>query len=76
MRAIITFPIMVYQKTMSFDHGPMKALYPYGFCRFYPSCSEYCRRSIMLHGVVHGSVKGVLRITRCNPWHEPGIDEP
>ena len=44
VRVAATGPIVAYQHTLSFDHGPMKVLYPYGYCRFHPSCSEYCRR--------------------------------
>ena len=75
-RLVMTWPIIVYQKTLSFDHGPMKHLYPYGFCPFYPSCSEYCRQAILKKGAVIGIVKGSWRIIRCNPLSKGGIDWP
>jgi len=43
-------------------------------CRFYPSCSEYCIKSIEKYGVVKGLLKGVGRILRCNPFNGGGID--
>ncbi len=76
LRVAATLPIVMYQHTLSFDHGPMKALYPYGYCQFHPSCSEYCRRSILKDGVLKGSAKGAWRIVRCNPFSEGGVDEP
>lgn len=76
IRVGATFPIVAYQKTVSFDHGPLKILYPYGYCPFYPSCSEYTRLSILKDGVLKGSVKGVWRICRCHPFTKGGIDKP
>lgn len=68
------FLIRIYQKTLSFDHGPMKMLYPNGFCRYYPSCSEYGAQAIEKHGVIAGIVLGTWRVLRCNPWAHGGDD--
>ena len=76
IRQVATVPIVIYQQTLSLDHGPMKAMYPSGFCPFYPSCSEYCRQSILKDGVAIGITKGAMRILRCHPWTEGGIDKP
>ena len=75
-RTVATWPIVIYQKTLSFDHGPLRVLFPHGYCRFYPTCSEYARRSILKHGVLAGSCKGAYRILRCNPWNKGGVDQP
>ena len=75
-RTCATLPIRVYQKTLSFDHGPLAVFYPDGFCPYYPSCSEYCRQAIDHYGVLPGMVKGAGRILRCHPWTEGGIDKP
>ena len=45
-------------------------------CRFYPSCSEYCRLSIEKYGVVKGVWFGIKRVGRCHPWGEGGVDLP
>ncbi len=76
IREIVVIPIVIYQKTFSFDHGPMKHLYPNGFCPFYPSCSEYCRQSIIKDGVMLGILKGIYRIARCHPFTSGGVDKP
>lgn len=70
------FLIWVYQKTFSPDHGPLKIFFPHGYCRFYPSCSEYGKQSIKKHGVFIGVFKSVWRILRCNPWNGGGVDLP
>jgi putative membrane protein insertion efficiency factor len=45
-------------------------------CRFFPSCSEYSRLSIVHHGPVRGVWLTVRRLGRCHPWHLGGIDWP
>ncbi|MDA0208072.1 MAG: membrane protein insertion efficiency factor YidD [bacterium] len=75
-RRFAILPIRLYQKTLSPDHGPMKALYPYGYCRFHPSCSEYTCRAVLKRGIVRGYLMGLWRIVRCNPWSAGGIDKP
>jgi len=68
------FLIRIYQKTFSFDHGLAKKLFPYGFCRFHPTCSEYTYQAIDKYGVIKGVYLGTFRILRCNPWNKGGSD--
>lgn len=70
----LLFLIKVYQKTLSFDHGLFKFLKPYGQCKFYPTCSEYCYDSVKSHGAVKGSWLGIKRLSRCHPWSSGGYD--
>ncbi len=78
LSAIIRWPflklIRLYQKTLSFDHGPMRAAFPHGYCRFYPTCSEYTYQSIERFGTLRGIILGTWRIIRCNPWNKGGND--
>lgn len=67
--------IKLYQRTVSPDHGWFKAKYPYGFCRYYPSCSEYTIQSIEAKGTMKGIVLGLWRVVRCNPFIKPRIDK-
>lgn len=76
MREIANKLIIGYQKTLSPDHGLLRHRHPYGYCRYYPSCSEYARQSILNQGVIRGSGLAVARIIRCNPWAKPAIDLP
>lgn len=66
--------INIYQKTISLDHGPLKSLYPQGFCQFHPTCSEYGKQALRKKGVL-GLPLIAWRILRCNPWSKGGIDE-
>lgn len=45
-------------------------------CRFYPSCSAYFIESVRKYGAIRGSLRGVWRICRCNPWNPGGYDPP
>ncbi|HUF98873.1 MAG TPA: membrane protein insertion efficiency factor YidD [Ilumatobacter sp.] len=43
-------------------------------CRFYPSCSEYGRESIEVHGARRGLWLTVRRLVRCRPFGPSGFD--
>ena len=45
-------------------------------CRFHPTCSVYFIESVRKHGAIRGSLRGVWRICRCNPWNPGGYDPP
>lgn len=66
--------IRFYQKTLSFDHGPLQYLYPHGFCRFHPTCSDYSIKAIEKYGPIKGSLRAMWRILRCNPFNKGGYD--
>ena len=63
-----------YQRYFSPDHSPRKVLYPYGYCRFTPTCSQYGHDAIVKYGVLSGSVRAFLRILRCNSFFKGGYD--
>lgn len=74
VKAFVLGLIRLYQKTLSPDHGWYKQNHPYGYCRFYPSCSEYAHQAVSLHGVAKGSALSASRLLRCHPWSEPKVD--
>lgn len=43
-------------------------------CRFYPTCSEYTREAIEIHGPIKGLWLGIKRISKCHPFHKGGFD--
>ncbi len=66
--------IRIYQKTLSYDHGLRKYLYPMGYCRFQPTCSKYAIQAIEKYGLIKGGLKAIWRVLRCNPWSKGGWD--
>lgn len=68
--------ISLYQRTLSPDHGLLKGLFPHGYCKFHPSCSEYGKLSLKKFGLLRGLPRAVWRIIRCNPWSQGGEDWP
>jgi uncharacterized protein len=77
MRWIVTFlmllPVRFYQLTI----GPiLSSIFPFFRCPFQPSCSVYFTQAVHKHGPLRGTVKGIWRICRCNPWNQGGYDPP
>lgn len=73
-RYFVVKMIEIYQKTLSFDHGPMKILFPHGFCRYTPTCSEYGKTAVKKYGIIKGGLMAGWRVLRCNPWSHGGHD--
>lgn len=66
--------ISFYQKSISPDHSWLRMFFTNGYCRFYPSCSEYSKQAINRHGPFKGGLMAAWRILRCNPWNKGGYD--
>ena len=45
-------------------------------CRFHPTCSNYYIQAVQKYGPLQGSLRGLWRICRCNPFHPGGEDPP
>ena len=67
--------VWIYQKTISPDHGWLKPWYPYGYCKFYPSCSQYTLLVLRRDGIF-GIPKIIKRLINCRPGVAPAIDQP
>lgn len=44
-------------------------------CRYIPTCSEYARQAVTVHGPLAGSWLALRRILRCHPFSGYGLDE-
>ena len=44
-------------------------------CRFYPSCSCYAQTAVERYGALRGTGMALMRLSRCHPWSQGGIDE-
>ncbi len=67
MRVLFIYMIDFYQKYLSFLLGKN--------CRFEPTCSQYAKESIEIHGALIGGYYSFIRILKCGPWSAGGIDE-
>ncbi|MFH1444325.1 MAG: membrane protein insertion efficiency factor YidD [Candidatus Peregrinibacteria bacterium] len=70
-RTIIVATITAYQHTLSPDHGPLRHLWRYGYCRHEPTCSAYGKQVIQSRGAVIGSLLLLRRLLTCHPWRKP-----
>ncbi|MFC6315498.1 membrane protein insertion efficiency factor YidD [Lapidilactobacillus achengensis] len=43
-------------------------------CRYYPTCSSYMVTALTKHGAFKGTLMGIARILRCNPFVRGGFD--
>ena len=57
-------------------HGYKRVISPLlpSSCRFYPTCSDYMREAVEMHGVLRGVWMGLKRLLRCHPFDEGGCD--
>jgi len=67
MSKFLIYIINFYQKYLSFLLGKN--------CRFEPTCSSYAKESIERHGALIGSFYSIIRILKCGPWSNGGVDE-
>lgn len=65
MKKILIKLIDLYQKIPLRSHSK---------CKFYPTCSEYMKESIITYGSIKGMLLGIKRILKCNPFSKGGVD--
>lgn len=59
--------IQWYQRKISVNNPPS--------CKYYPTCSHYAIQAIDRFGAVRGGLLAMLRLLRCRPWSNGGIDD-
>jgi len=74
LRALVLLTIKIYQKTLSFDHGPLAKMFPFWGCRYFPTCSEYTYQAVAKYGIFKGLYLGARRLIRCQPLAKGGHD--
>ena len=58
--------VRVYQLTISPFTRPR--------CLYQPTCSEYARQALLMHGFSKGLLLAIKRLARCHPFANGGID--
>lgn len=66
MKKLLIWIVKTYQVAISPIFPPS--------CRYYPTCSTYMIKAISKHGALKGSIMGIFRIFRCNPFVKGGVD--
>lgn len=70
-RNTIVLLLRGYQATLSPDHGPLRHLHDYGYCRHSPTCSQYAIEQVARRGAIVGTILGLGRVLTCHPWRKP-----
>lgn len=65
-RKLAILLIKFYQKYISSSLGKR--------CIYYPTCSEYTKQAVDRYGIIKGSILGIIRILKCNPFSKGGVD--
>lgn len=66
MKKILLKLIRFYQTSISVHTSPK--------CKYFPTCSQYTYEAIEEWGALRGSLMGIWRILRCNPFSKGGYD--
>lgn len=74
MKKLSLILIRIYQKTLSPDHGLTQGFFPFGACKYHPTCSQYSYEAINKSGIIKGAYQSIKRVLRCNPFSKGGID--
>ncbi|MGD1823106.1 MAG: membrane protein insertion efficiency factor YidD [Pleomorphochaeta sp.] len=66
LRSLYLIPIYIYKGVIS----------PYigGSCIYSPTCSTYFVQAVTKHGIIKGSILGIVRIFRCSRFYLGGYD--
>lgn len=43
-------------------------------CRYQPTCSQYAKQALELHGISKGLILSIRRLGRCHPFSKGGVD--
>ena len=65
MKKLLLKLIDIYQRMPLSSHSK---------CKYYPTCSNYAKEAITIHGAFKGTILSIKRILKCNPFSKGGID--
>lgn len=74
LRKLVMYTIGLYQHLKRNGVLLFFGLPPENTCRFSPTCSQYAKEAIRLHGIVKGIRLSITRIMKCQPLQVGGID--
>lgn len=68
MKKLILILLKIYKKFLSPGNFGINT------CRFTPSCSDYTYEAVEKYGALKGTIMGLKRLVRCNPFSKGGYD--
>ena len=68
MKKLLLFLIRFYRQQIT-PHTP-------AHCRFTPTCSEYAKQAIAIHGARKGTRLAIKRLCRCHPFYKGDLYDP
>jgi putative membrane protein insertion efficiency factor len=71
MTRILLATLAFYQRWLS---PALHSLGP-GGCKYVPTCSDYAKGAIAIHGPMRGMGLALWRLLRCHPFARGGLDE-
>jgi hypothetical protein len=66
VRRLVAGLVTIYQRCISPLFIP--------HCRFAPTCSQYAKEAVLIHGVRRGGYLALKRLLKCHPFHRGGYD--
>ncbi|MCL2349777.1 MAG: membrane protein insertion efficiency factor YidD [Planctomycetaceae bacterium] len=72
----VTFLLIALVRFYQWGINPFVRMVAGDCCRFEPSCSHYFIGAVKKYGPIRGTIKGIWRVIRCNPWCDGGDDPP
>ncbi len=75
MKNILISLVTFYQKVLSPDHSFWaKAIFPNGYCKFYPTCSAYSKEALKKESLMTALLLSIKRVIKCTPWSKGGFN--
>ncbi|WP_339626781.1 membrane protein insertion efficiency factor YidD [uncultured Winogradskyella sp.] len=70
MKKLLTYPFLFLIKIYQTVISPFTP----ATCRFQPTCSNYTKEALEIHGFFKGGLLALKRIFSCHPWGGKGFD--
>tara|TARA_R110002051_G_scaffold45354_4_gene91447 strand:- start:67683 stop:67916 length:234 start_codon:yes stop_codon:yes gene_type:complete len=70
VKKLLTYPFLFLIKIYQTVISPFTP----ATCRFQPTCSNYTKEALEIHGFFKGGLLALKRIFSCHPWGGKGFD--
>jgi putative membrane protein insertion efficiency factor len=70
VKKVLTYPFLFLIKVYQTVISPLTP----ATCRYQPTCSDYAKEALEVHGIFKGGKLAIKRIFSCHPWGGKGFD--